>query len=166
MKLRLKIFLAILLIFTTDVYGLAPTREDLVKSSLAVEISVLNFQVQVPQENRDVVDQLERLILKIKQLSDEVKLKDAEIKLLNEKASQHEKISNIQESQLQLYQQLLTKQEAAFQLLSSKVDNLDQIVKELKDANSKLEKKVITEKRIGNLKAILVGLLGLGLKLL
>lgn len=133
------------------------------QNSVAAEISALNFQVQ---PNRDIVDLLERLTLTVKQLREDVKLKDNEIELLNQKIAQYEKISNLAENQVQLYSQMLVKQEEAFKILNSKVDNLDVIIKELKEENAKLIKKVATEKKIGNLKAIAVGVLLLGAKFL
>lgn len=132
-------------------------------SSSVREISALNFQIQ---PNRDIIDLLERLTLTVKQLREDGQFKDNEIQLLNQKIEQFEKISKIQENQVQLYEQMLQKQTEAFKLLNDKVDNLNQIVVELKETNTKLEKKVATERRIGNIKAILMGIFALGIRAL
>jgi DNA repair exonuclease SbcCD ATPase subunit len=139
------------------------------EENLAVPlISANSFQLTVPQlqQNKDVVEQLEKLIETVKSLRQDLENKNLEVAELNKQIVLYEKLYSSQETQIANYKQLVDNSDKAFLLLKEKSDNNEKAIGELKTIVTTLEKQVATEKKRGNWKLILGGLAVLLIKAL
>lgn len=129
-------------------------------------ISVNSFQLTIPQLNKDVVEQLEKLIETVKSLRQDLDNKNVEISELNKQIALYERLTITQEAQITNYKQLVENNEKVFSLLKEKSDNNEKAINELKTIVTTLEKQLASEKKRGNWKLVLGGLAVLLIKAL
>ncbi len=106
------------------------------------------------------------MIATVNALKEDLENKNLEIAELNKQIALHEKLYASQEMQINNYKQLVASNEKAFLLLKEKSDNNEKAIQELKVIVTTLEKKVATEKKRGNIKAVLGALAVILIKVL
>lgn len=170
MKTLSIILKTIVLIFIIDVCVLAAHPKSWEENLPVPPISAIHFQITVPDnfepQNKDSVELIEKLVVTVKQLRLDLALKDAEITTYKEKIAQLESLNRLSEQQLSVANKIISTQETSFNLLKEKVDNLEKIVNEYKEANATLQNKVKNEKRLGNIKVLVTTIALLALKFL